>query len=218
MQESEPGHSGTPLLAGLLVSAVLITVALAAFKDFVDGLDRPPAPLPVRVDVIVALSGGSGRFEEAIRLLQEGRAPVLFLVGFQPHAVAARFAAAPVAAALAREGRIVVEPRSGSTLEDAERTRALVADRGARSVLLITSAYHMRRADFTFRTLLPASVDLHTWPVRSSTFRSGLWYQDELSRRVILTEFLKYLFYRLRLSVHVPGPEKADEAKRSTAH
>ena len=214
MREPEPGHSGTALLAGLLVGAVLITATLAAFKDFVDGLDRPPPPLPARVDVIVALSGGSGRFEEAIRLLREGRAPVLFLVGFQPRAVAARFAAEPVAAALAREGRIVVEPRSGSTLEDAERTRALVANRGARSVLLITSAYHMRRADLTFRTLLPTSVDLHTWPVRSSTFRSGLWYQDEVSRRVVLTEFVKYLFYRLKLAVHVPGPEKADEAKR----
>ncbi len=213
-----PRNPRTPLLAGLLVGAVLIAVALAAFKDFVDGLDRPPPPLPVRVDVIVALSGGSGRFEEAIRLLREGRAPVLFLVGFQPRAVAARLAAEPGVAALARQGRIVVEPRSGSTLEDAERTRALVADRGARSVLLITSGYHMRRADLTFRTLLPASVDLHTWPVRSSTFRSGLWYQDESSRRVVFTEFLKYLFYRLKLSVHPPEPERTGKAERPAAH
>lgn len=196
------GSSRTPLVAALLLGALLVAAAVAAFKDFVDSLDHPPPPLPARVDVIVALSGGSGRFDEAIRLLQEGRAPLLFLVGFQARAVAARLAAEPAAAALAREGRIIVEPRSGSTLEDAERTRTLVADRGARSVLLITSVYHVRRAGLTFRALLPQSVDLHTWPVRSGTFRSGPWYQDESRRRVVLTEFLKYLLYRIRLSFH----------------
>ncbi len=193
------GRSRAPLLGALLVAVVGAAALLAAFQDFVESLDHPPPPLPARVDVIVALSGGSGRLDEGVRLLREGRAPLLFLVGFQPRAVANRLEAEPDLAELAREGRILVEPRSVSTLDDARRTRALVLDRHARSVLLITSVYHIRRAKLAFRAVLPDTVALHTWPVRSNTFRADAWYADEPSRRVVFAEFLKYLLYRLRL-------------------
>ncbi len=206
------GRARTPLLSVLLLVLVVTAAFLAAFQDFVESLDHPPPPLPARVDVIVALSGGSGRFEEGVRLLREGRAPILFLVGFQPRAVAGRLDVEPALAELVREGRILVEPRSDSTLEDARRTRALVLDRDAHSVLLITSVYHVRRARLAFQAILPDGVTLHTWPVRSSTFRADAWYADEPSRRVVFAEFLKYLLYRVRLPFHAAAPGAAEQA------
>lgn len=217
------GGARTSLLGALLVAIVGAAAFLAAFQDFVESFDHPPPPLPARVDVIVALSGGSGRLEEGVRLLREGRAPLLFLVGFQARAVANRLDAEPALAELAREGRILVEPRSESTLDDARRTRALVLDRHARSILLITSVYHVRRAQLAFRAVLPDTVALHTWPVRSRTFRADAWYADEPSRRVVFAEFLKYLFYRLRLPFHAfavpqtPAAPHASPAPRASA-
>ncbi len=196
-------RNGPRAIAGAVLLAVVLSGAgLALFRDFVAAFDRPVPDPPPRVDVIVVLSGGTGRLDEGLRLLREERAPLLYLVGFQSKAVTARLAGEPSAAALAEAGRILVEPRSGSTLEDAQRTRALVAERGSRAILLITSVYHVRRADLTFRTILPAGVAVYPRPVRVAAFRGGGWQADEPSRRLVIGEFLKYLYYRVRLPFH----------------
>jgi uncharacterized SAM-binding protein YcdF (DUF218 family) len=187
--------------AGVLATVVLAAAGFTLFQDFVDGLARPAPPLPARVDVIVVLSGGAGRLDEGVRLLRDGRAPMLFLVGFQGPAVAQRLENDPEAATLAREDRIQFEPRSESTLDDARLTRRVVERRLARSVLLITSVYHVPRATLAFRAVLPADVELHVRPVRSGKFRADSWFEDAGSRRVVFNEFIKYLAYRIRFAL-----------------
>lgn len=187
-------------LVGALVTALVLSGAgLALYRDFVAAFDRPVADPPANVDLIVVLSGGVGRLDEGLRLLREDRAPLLYLVGFQTKAVAARLSGEPAVARLVEAGRILVEPRSGSTLEDAELTRVIVTEREARAILLITSVYHLRRADLTFRSILPRDVAVHLRPVRSAAFRGGAWQEDEPSRRIVIGEFLKYLYYQVRL-------------------
>jgi uncharacterized SAM-binding protein YcdF (DUF218 family) len=185
--------------AAVLATVVLAAAGFALFQDFVDGLARPSPTLPERVDLIVVLSGGAGRLDEGVRLLREGRAPMLFLVGFQGPAVAQRLENDPEAATLAQEDRIQFEPRSESTLDDAHLTRRVVERRRARSVLLITSVYHVPRARLAFRAILPPDVELHVRPVRSGKFRADGWFEDAGSRRVVFNEFIKYLAYRVWL-------------------
>lgn len=188
-------------LVGALVATIVLSGAgLALYREFVSTFDQPAPDLPAHVDVIVVLSGGAGRLDEGLRLLRDGRAPLLYLVGFQPKAVAARLGGEAAVARLTSEGRVLVEPRSDSTLEDAERTRALVDQRNARAILVITSVYHVQRADLTFRTILPAEVAVHLRPVRSAAFRGGDWQTDEPSRRIVVGEFVKYVAYRVRLA------------------
>jgi uncharacterized SAM-binding protein YcdF (DUF218 family) len=50
-----------------------------------------------------------------------------------------------VAAGVA-EGRIVLEPQAGSTLENARRCADIVASGRIRTVMLVTERYHLRRA------------------------------------------------------------------------
>lgn len=211
MQETKPNYiapgrfrrNAPRFLAGVLLGAIVLSgAALALYSEFVSAFDRPVPDAPPEVDVIVVLSGAAGRLDEGLKLLGEGRAPLLYLVGFQSKAVASRLAADPVASGFAGAGRIVVEPRSGSTLEDAERTRAVVVRRQARVILVITSVYHVRRAELTFRTILPPSVAVYLRPVRSAAFRGDGWREDELSRRLVVGEFLKYLLYRVRLPLY----------------
>ncbi|MBL8919461.1 MAG: YdcF family protein [Myxococcaceae bacterium] len=47
--------------------------------------------------------------------------------------------------------RILVEPEARNTVENAERSKALIDARGFRSVLLVTSAFHLPRAQGCFR-------------------------------------------------------------------
>jgi uncharacterized SAM-binding protein YcdF (DUF218 family) len=49
--------------------------------------------------------------------------------------------------------RILIEPDARNTVENAERSKALIAARGFTSVLMVTSAFHMPRAQGCFRAV-----------------------------------------------------------------
>lgn len=53
--------------------------------------------------------------------------------------------------------RIVLEPRSANTFQNALYSGAVMAERGWRTAVLVTDPFHMRRALFVFRKLgIPA--------------------------------------------------------------
>jgi uncharacterized SAM-binding protein YcdF (DUF218 family) len=72
-----------------------------------------------------------------------------------------------------RRESMLLEGRSATTYENARETKKLLAERGIETVLLVTSAMHMRRAEATFKeagiSVIPASTDfeVETRPVRT---------------------------------------------------
>ncbi|MCU0682067.1 MAG: YdcF family protein [Polyangiaceae bacterium] len=100
---------------------------------------------------------------------------------------------------IARE-RLVVEPRSHNTFENARESAALVRERGWTRLVLVTSGYHMPRSLGCFRAagLEPdtLSVDLRAPVVLGG---SPLPRADSLARSsMALREFAGRLIYRLR--------------------
>lgn len=126
-----------PLLVSLIVFAVL---AAAGGWVFV----WPPTDRPGRVDAVLVLAGGRGEREAAgIRMAWQGVAPVIvFSDGGKPGSAAARQCRRRLAGI-----RIVcLSPHTSSTRGEA-RAFAELADReGWRSVAVVTSSYHVRRA------------------------------------------------------------------------
>ena len=99
---------------------------------------------------------------------------------------------------------VIVEGRSRDTAENARRCREILDRRGFKRPLLVTSAYHMRRAVAAFEkegvkvTPLPAQF-------MTSTGRTYLW-ADLLPgagslgmSATALKEHIGMLFYRLKL-------------------
>jgi uncharacterized SAM-binding protein YcdF (DUF218 family) len=125
------------LLVGLIALAVL---AAAGGWVFV----WPPTDPPGRVDAVLVLAGGRGEREAAgIRLAWQGVARVIvFSDGGIPGSESARLCRRRLAGI-----RIVcLSPRTSSTRGEA-RAFAELADReGWRSVAVVTSSYHIRRA------------------------------------------------------------------------
>jgi uncharacterized SAM-binding protein YcdF (DUF218 family) len=105
-----------------------------------------------RADAIVVLGGeAEGRPREAARLHRAGVAPLVFVVGVGD--------AERGRQVLLSEGvpasRIVIEPRSCSTVQNAEFSGPLLEAAGVKRALLVTSRFHTRRALGTFRKQLP---------------------------------------------------------------
>ncbi len=147
-------------------------------------------PKQATTDAVVVLAGGKGRIEEGIRLYRAGGGAALYLIGVNP-SVRKRD--------LVKEKpdeEIILEKQSTTTLENAIYARDLLGKRDVRSLQLITSRYHMLRAELIFRNLLSKDIAIYPHPVDSRNLREE-WWRYGGSFRLLFTEFYKYYLYRL---------------------
>jgi uncharacterized SAM-binding protein YcdF (DUF218 family) len=174
------------IIALVLLLAVLVLFLFISFTWDVFSLKSKDAA----ADAVVVLAGGKGRIEEGVRLYRAGGGSVLYLVGVDP-AVRMRD--------LVREQpaeQIVLENMSRNTLENALYARDLLTRKQVRSLHLITSRYHMLRAQLIFRNVLPKDIAVYPHPVDSRNLKEE-WWRYGGSFKILFTEFYKYYLYRL---------------------
>jgi uncharacterized SAM-binding protein YcdF (DUF218 family) len=180
-------------LRALLVTAAAAGIAWCGgflwFLQTTSGFNAPA--LPARSDGIIALTGGAGRVELGLRLLELGRADRLLIsgVGRAEFAELARRAGVPQSLApRVTLGRAAASTR-GNAMEAAEWARAS----NIKTALIVTSAYHMPRALAEMARTLPG-VRLIAVPVLPS-------HEGEAARLGLLAgEYTKYLAAELGLS------------------
>jgi len=144
-----------------------------------------------QADLIVALGGDRERQEEAVRLFKQGLARWVLFVGSDVRLRDYRCLGVP-------EDRIVPAARAYTTYEEALRTRDVVKGRGFRSVLIVTSPYHLRRALWTFRRVFrgePVAVGAVAAP--DNAFSINAWWRSHVGRKAVLTEYGGLVYYWL---------------------
>ncbi|MGE4430059.1 MAG: YdcF family protein [Sphingobium sp.] len=135
-----------------LVASVLLLYALG-FAWFSVWL---PQPLDLRsTDAIVVLTGGAGRIDRGLSLLQDGAAKRMLISGVdrsvRPHELAVRYKVPDrLFDCCITLGREAIDTRSNGI-----ETAHWLEKRGYDTVRLITSDWHMRRAAFELREALP---------------------------------------------------------------
>lgn len=80
---------------------------------------------------------------------------------------------------------------SRSTIEEALALRPELARRGVKRVLLVTTAYHSRRAEIVFRLFCPG-IRFVAIPA-SDPYRPDGWWKDSNSRMLFFSEWRKIL-------------------------
>jgi len=176
----------------LLVLAAIAVLALAGgFAWFADQARRTTVP-PDRADGIVVLTGGAGRVELALRLMAEGRAARLLVSGTGQGDFADIVARARVDEALAARvlpTQVTLGRGARSTRGNARETAEWVAANGMRSLIVVTSGYHMVRALLELRRALPDDVELHPAPLVPH-LADG---HDRVPLRLLASEFAKWI-------------------------
>lgn len=178
-------------LLSLLMLALLIVTAL--FIDFTYKTFSA-RPRQVQADAIVVLAGGKGRVDEGVRLFRERRAHWLFLVGVDP-TVRKSDLYRPKPGDPSADN-VVLEKLSRNTLENAIYGRDILVEHKVRSVLLITSRYHLKRSAILFRNALPPEVAVYPYPVDSSNVKEEWWHHLG-TFRLLFSEFYKYCIFRV---------------------
>lgn len=181
----------------LIVLSVLIGLAVGAFFG-VGFYLSPQSPLE-RADAIVAISGGDTRARalEAIRLYQESWAPRLVFSGDALDPNSPSNAAAMRALALSKgvpPDAIVLEEDSADTNQNAAGVAAIAKANGYRSIILVTSPYHQRRASVTFQRALGPDVRILNHSTTDQAWRRSRWWDSPYSQQLTLAELQKTLY------------------------
>jgi uncharacterized SAM-binding protein YcdF (DUF218 family) len=85
---------------------------------------------------------------------------------------------------------ILLEEASETTGENAKNTMALVKERGYASIILVTSAYHQRRALLEFQRY-GGGVDVRSHPVAEDKDWNRFWFLTPWGWNLALSEIVK---------------------------
>ena len=174
----------------LLLLAALWAGGLVRFAETLP--DRPEAP-DRKTDAIVVLTGGADRVAEGVRLLNEGKAPVLFVSGVGEGVTVARLLA------LAGDGAdpalaccIELGHAAQDTVGNAAEVAVWAANRKARSLRIVTAAYHLPRALHLLRRTAPG-IEILAQPVVPETLKLEQWWRWPGTREILLRAYHKHL-------------------------
>ena len=136
------------------ISALLLLLYAIGFVVFAFTLGRPAPASAKPTDAAVVLTGGSGRIEHAIDVLRDGKAKRLLIAGVDPSVRKGDLARRIPHSARLFQCCVDLGSESVDTRSNAEEANRWLAKHGFRSLRLITSDWHMRRARYEFRKVL----------------------------------------------------------------
>ncbi|WP_235902890.1 YdcF family protein [Sandarakinorhabdus oryzae] len=135
-----------------------------------------PAPLSVKSDGVVVLTGGAGRFQRGLAVVEAGAARRMLISGVG-RTTSRRQLAAAFGVSKRRLNSTDLGYEAVDTRSNAEETARWVAQHEFRSIRLVTSAGHMRRARLELSRVLPADVKVLSDAVPSEPKAHGLAFE-----------------------------------------
>ena len=106
--------------------------------------------------------------------------------------------------------------QAADTIGNARETAGWAHAKGYRSLIVVTSDFHMPRAMLELKSAMP-DVRLTPYPVRSSEFDVSHWWRTGDATRLLAVEYCKYLAISAREALLSLGPKTHADAKPATA-
>jgi uncharacterized SAM-binding protein YcdF (DUF218 family) len=195
------------LLLWLFIWVIMFIVAVMGIGSYLapDGLSQCEQQPSARsdcqaVDAIVAISGGDtrARTAEAIDLYKNGWANLMVFSGAAADKTGPSNAEAMMHQALEAgvpATAILLDETSETTKENAANTSNLFASNNIQSVILVTSAYHQRRAGLEFAHRAGNDVRIINHPVKADNQWNGWWWTTPTGWWLASGEIVKILFF-----------------------
>jgi uncharacterized SAM-binding protein YcdF (DUF218 family) len=190
-------------------------VGLVGFLSQLRGAEVNPAH---NADGIVVLTGGSSRVSDAMELLAAGYGKRLLISGVHPtNAVSDISRSLPDNQSLL--GCCVDLDRSAvNTRSNAAETRRWAHERGFKSLIVVTSNYHMPRAIVELSHAMP-DIALIPFAVVGDKWRDEPWWTSGTTLRLVLSEYVKYVAAEVRVRLADAGldllPDLPDQSTES---
>jgi uncharacterized SAM-binding protein YcdF (DUF218 family) len=195
------------LVAALAMVFVSTAVGFVGFLSQLRGAEIKPAGT---ADGIVVLTGGSSRVSDAMELLADGYGKRLLISGVRP-----TNAASDISRSLSDNQSLLsccvdLDRSAVNTRSNAEETRRWAHERGFKSLIVVTSNYHMPRAIVELSHAMP-DIELIPFAVVGDKWRDEPWWTSGATVRLLLSEYVKYVAAKVRVRLADAGPGLAPE-------
>ena len=195
------------IVAGLAIVFVGAGIGFVGFLSQLRGSEVKPDR---KADGIVVLTGGSSRVSDAMELLAGGYGKRLLSSGVHP-----TNAASDISRSLSDNQSLLsccvdLDRSAVNTRSNAAETRRWARERGFKSLIVVTSNYHMPRAIVELSHAMP-DVELIPFSVIGDKWRDEPWWTSGATFRLLLSEYVKYVAAEVRVRLADAGLELTPE-------
>ncbi|MFB9268964.1 YdcF family protein [Bradyrhizobium erythrophlei] len=183
------------IVASMALAFVAAAIGFVGFLSQLRGVETNP---PRNADGIVVLTGGSSRVSDAMELLAAGYGQRLLISGVHP-----TNDASDISRSLPDSQRLLsccvdLDRSAVNTRSNAAETRRWARERGFKSLIVVTSNYHMPRAIVELSHAMP-DVTLIPFSVVGDRWRDEPWWTSGATFRLLLSEYAKYVAAEVRV-------------------
>jgi uncharacterized SAM-binding protein YcdF (DUF218 family) len=205
------------LRAGLVVAVAVVFVAAAVgFVGFLSQLRGAETRPERKADGIVVLTGGSSRVSDAMELLAGGYGRRLLISGVHPTNAASDISRSlpdnqsPSDNQSLLDCCVDLDHSAVNTRSNAAETRRWAHERGFKSLIVVTSNYHMPRAIVELSHAMP-DIALIPYAVVGDKWRDEPWWTSGATVRLLLSEYVKYVAAEVRVRLADAGLDLVPE-------
>ena len=180
------------------VPAIVLMAVAVGFVGFLSQLRGTETRPGRHADGIVVLTGGSSRVSDAMDLLAAGYGKRLLISG-----VLRTNDASDISRLLPDSQSLIrccvdLDRSAVNTRSNAAETRRWAHERGFKSLIVVTSNYHMPRAIVELSHAMPDIV-LIPFAVVGDKWRHETWRTNGATLRLLLSEYVKYVAAEVRV-------------------
>ncbi len=174
----------------LLIALLAGTVGgFIAFAQHVDGL-RAPSAVPVADGIVVWTGAGGGRLEAGAKLLSAKKGERLLISGVNTDNETAQIVELIQLPEDLADCCLDLDYAAENTIGNARETAVWARALGYEHIILVTSAYHMPRANVE---IAGAAGRMRITPFPVARSDSQVWYKSQDRAELLLREYGKYL-------------------------
>ncbi len=177
-----------------LVAFLILAFGFFVFAQKVDALTTP-STAPKADGIVVWTGAGGGRLEAAAQLLKDGKGERLLISGVNSDVTSETVLSLLDLPEQIKNCCVDLDYAAEDTIGNARETAAWAKALGYEHILLVTSAYHMPRAQSEI-AIATGRIRISAYPVANT--EDSHWYADSARFKRLLNEYGKLLITMAR--------------------